>query len=470
MTSANMRAAVEVALGHAHPEDVINGVKAAVVTELEGLDSTADIRTTDYFNHSYAPDLVLTWREKGRDSIRNIFLRYSLRSAAAGRDIEALGEFGPVLLGLREEPDTEFIDEVRAEAPRVLLTDVRSLQEINHRSVGPGPGGAGTVGSARQPLLQLVRGNVMRGGRGLFLSESADVAALTGAGLEEADEVAGLDSFNAVVRNLFVEDAAARLIRAGQMLRMGISGDTADLRPWLLHDEDEPSGVVSGTLSEAELRVVLPYLLSRSDVTDEPLYWAYVGEMVSLKGLEEMAERLTGLDLTRLVVPNLSTWSAARANADLNIESIEEGPAATTDGWRIHGRMLALTAGAWIIHVTSHRRKLSGHKDSAPAGWADLAQPLSSYALNAVTLQGLIRRVRVEAERSDDVYRDVDTITSNLDDTFRIPDVEVRVPNDPAGSVVVVDFTRMIAEAQPTASASTLVRVAQELLAHARSG
>ncbi len=247
----------------------------------------------------------------------------------------------------------------------------------------------------------------MRGGRGLFLSESADVAALTGAAEDSPDEIASLISFNTVVRNLFVEDAAARLIRAGQMLRIGITGDTSELSP----DPDELTELVTGRLSEAELIVVLPYLLSRSDVTDDPRYWAYVGEMISLKRLEEMADRLVGLDLTRLVTPNLSRWSAARASAGFNVDPTEPDSSPALPGWRIHARMLAQVTGAWIIHVTSDRRKLTGRKDTAPAHWNDLAEPLSRFALNAVNLQGLIRRVRVEAERSDDVYRDVNTIS-----------------------------------------------------------
>ncbi|PSK68021.1 hypothetical protein B0E53_00096 [Micromonospora sp. MH33] len=215
--------------------------------------------------------------------------------------------------------------------------------------------------------------------------------------------------------------------------------------------------------------VVLPYLLSRSDVTGDPRFWGYVGSMISLKRLEDMAERLTDLDLTRLVVPNLGNWFAARSSAGLNVDSLEEGAERTSAGWRIHGRMLALAEGAWIIHLTSDRRKLSGRKESPAARWDDLAEPLGRFALNAVTLQGLIRRVRVQAERSDDVYRDVDTITSNLDDSFRVPDVEVRVPTDSTGSVITADFTRMIAEAAISAPALTLLRVAQDLLAHTRS-
>ena len=473
MTSANMRAAIEVALGHADPQDVIDGVKGAVVKELEGLDSTADIRTTDYFNHSFAPDIVLTWRENGRDTVRNVFLRYSLASAAAGRDIPALAGFGPVLLGLREEPDVAVIEEVRAEAaeaPRVLITDTRSLDDITDPNTTPASNSpASSVGSARQPLLQLVRSNVMRGGRGLFLSDSEDVATLTRSD-DDLDDVADLDSFNSVVRTLFVEDAAARLVRAGQMIRMGISGDTAKLSAAQRLDQDEPSAVLGGRLSEAELLVVLPYLLSRVDVTNDPRYWSYVGEMVSLKRLEEMAERLAGLDLTRLVEPNLSTWTAARASAGLNVEIDDENTMVAATGWRMHGRMLALIVGPWIMHLTSDRRKLSGRKDSMSARWDDLAEPLSRFALNAVTLQGLIRRVRVQAERSDDVYRDVDTITSNLDDTFRVPDVEVLVPGGQQDAVISADFTRMIAEARPHAPASALLRVAEELLAHARQG
>ncbi|MEU6248382.1 hypothetical protein [Glycomyces sp. NPDC047010] len=466
-----MREAIEFALGHDDPEDVIDGVKSAVVKELEGLDATAEIRTTEYFNHSFAPDIVMTWKDNGQASDRNIFLRHSLASAAAGRDIPALGDVGPVLLGLREERNAEVIEEVRAEAavaPKVLVTDSRSLDHITGRIPRSTSTIAASPGSAREPLLQLVRGNVMRGGRGLFLSDSDEVAALTGT-RGETDEVAGLDSFNTVVRRLFVEDAAVSLLRAGQMIRMGISGDTTDLAPTQRLDWDRPSQVIGGRLSEAELMVVLPYLLSRDDVTDDPRYWAYVGEMISLKRLESMADRLTGLDLTRLVKPSLASWTASRASASLNISSLEgEDERAPEEGWRIHGRVLALIAGSWIIHLTSDKRRLNGRKGAPAARWENLAEPLSQFALNAVTLQGLVRRIRVEAERSDDVYRDVDTITSSLADTFQVPDVEIRVPNAPENATITADFTRMIAEARPHAPAAALLRVAQELLTTSR--
>lgn len=467
MTGASMREAIEFALGHDDPEDVIDGVKSAVVKELEGLDATAEIRTTEYFNHSFAPDIVMTWKDNGQASDRNIFLRHSLASAAAGRDIPALGDVGPVLLGLREERNAEVIEEVRAEAavaPKVLVTDSRSLDHITGRIPRSTSTIAASPGSAREPLLQLVRGNVMRGGRGLFLSDSDEVAALTGT-RGETDEVAGLDSFNTVVRRLFVEDAAVRLLRAGQMIRMGISGDTTDLEPTQRLDWDRPSQVIGGRLSEAELMVVLPYLLSRDDVTDDPRYWAYVGEMISLKRLESMADRLDGLDLTRLVEPSLASWTASRASVGLNINAADNEDAAVEEGWRIHGRVLALIAGSWIIHLTSDKRKLNGRKGAPAARWDELAEPLSHFSLSAVTLQGVIRRIRVEAERSDDVYRDVDIITSSLADSFHVPDVEVHAPNAPESSTITADFTRMITEAHPSAPAASLLAVTKRLLA-----
>ena len=60
------REAVRLALGSARSEDLIEGGKAAVVRELETLDPTVRIKTTDYFNHTFAPDLELAWPGRAR--------------------------------------------------------------------------------------------------------------------------------------------------------------------------------------------------------------------------------------------------------------------------------------------------------------------------------------------------------------------------------------------------------------------
>jgi hypothetical protein len=77
-------------------DDLIAGVKDAVFRELTQLDPRAQITSTNYFNHSFIPDFVISWHDGFRETTsRDIYLRTSLQSTTAGRDIEALAEKSP---------------------------------------------------------------------------------------------------------------------------------------------------------------------------------------------------------------------------------------------------------------------------------------------------------------------------------------------------------------------------------------
>lgn len=483
MTSSyDFGAAVANALNSVDAESLIESVKRAVFEELRLLDPTASIDNTNYYNHSFIPDFVLSWNESGRKTERQVFLRPSIMSAAAGHDIENLGHKSPVLLALKPsvgmDPEIEQVAERSiAQVPNTLVTDVNAVARI---SVDPGK-------SRNAPLRSLVRSNLVRGGRGLLVSDAAE--RLTSA-IDQSDEAGNLQPFTNLVNDVFVSDAAARLHRATQLLEMGITGNLS-----LLESEDEERAqAIGGKLSDAELRILLPYLLRRSDITADPAYWAYVGSLMTLDSLEGMAEDLAGLDLTPLVVPNIGRWSAMRASATFYSEVMAEpsspadqmapdappnDPSTVTDPvieasgsaeaepyrWHLHARMLSLVVGHWRIHVTPDGRRIRGRQPgSAPARWDNISEKLRAFHLVGVLLNGIQRRVRVSSERDIDVYQDVRTIRDSIKDEFQVPEVVIRHDGQDFGIDISVDFTKMIAVAELAVPVGELAAIAVELL------
>jgi hypothetical protein len=495
MAPYDFRQAIAYAMSGEIAEDVTAGVKDAVYRELHELDPQAVIRTTDYFNHSFVPDFVLSWRDAGRETTRDVYVRSSMRSAVAARDIVTLGKDAPVLLALQttDDPDVRLstIRDIEV-SPDLLVTDVAALTEIGLEQDNRRSG----------PLQALVRGNVVRGGRGLIFEDTARRLTAPVDGTASTDDLAALDDFTSIIRNVFSPDAATRLERAAQLLEIGLSGDTSLLAG------DGAAGVVHGRLSDTEMRVLLPYLLDRDDVTDDPAYWLHLGSMLTLERLESMALELSSANLTPLVRPNLARWQGVRAALAFNADDFEivelvdpsdeladarqvdleaAGPlrevaevlgkqpepesvdslAQVMPGeWRFHSRMLSTVLGQWRVHVTADGRRLKGRTASPPARWDDLSPSLSAFSVSAVALDGLQRRVRVAAERDADVYRDVAAIRSSIDDEFHVPEVSVRLADPAATTTITVSFTKFLAMAPVPVPAAELVRAAAGLLSY----
>ncbi|HEV2360484.1 MAG TPA: hypothetical protein VGS21_02160, partial [Acidimicrobiales bacterium] len=73
-----------------------DGVKQLVCDELARVDPTAAIRRTEYFNHSYVPDVVVVWPSRPP---REVFLRF-MAPDTVGEDVARIGGSGPVMVDL----------------------------------------------------------------------------------------------------------------------------------------------------------------------------------------------------------------------------------------------------------------------------------------------------------------------------------------------------------------------------------
>jgi hypothetical protein len=487
MASDELQRSIEIALRASREQDIIEGVKSAVVREIELIDPSARIKLTEYFNHSFVPDLVLSWRDAGRDWERNVYLRSTIESAVAGRDVTALGKQGPMLLALRSGDNAQAVAEVAQQMEgdsEVMVTTAPALDRIAQPNDG----------KLASPLRDLVRANVMKGGRGLIdparaeTLTSGSVLGVARSGQETQDSIS---EFASVVRANFTPEAATRLERAGQLIQMGLGGETEDLLDLAASSPNENgrAGVIHGRLSDGELRVLLPYFLRDPSVTSDVRFWRHLGDMLNLEQLESLRLDLVDVDLTKLVRANAPQWMAGRAQvvlrdeADPREEQIAEaaylegqelpaelaadGEQAVRAGWRFHGRTLSLSLGAWRIHLSSDGHSLKKGRDgSSVARWADLSSTLNDFSVASVQLDGIVRKVRVAAERDADIYADIEAITQSIHDEFHVPVVELRSGDPESGAIIEADFARMLTIARPGASVTDLVKIGLRVLAY----
>lgn len=153
-------------------ETVSSHAHDLVATALESMAPGADIRTTDYFAHSFVPDMVVTWKVGSVERRRHVHLRYETRDRAFEREAEFLSSTEPIFFGMlgatgREsglegpppapEARTQVLRAGRIDsAPGTLVTDAsavdvfraakRSDSRIESATGALLRGGHGTVG------------------------------------------------------------------------------------------------------------------------------------------------------------------------------------------------------------------------------------------------------------------------------------------------------------------------------------
>jgi hypothetical protein len=453
---------IRLAMQSSNPRDIVTGVKDAVSHEVSLLSPDANIVNTEYFNHSYMPDLVLEWNDAGRRDQRPIFLRNTLRPAVVEEEVRSLAQREPVVLSLtvpsESSPRLGVLRDQARQASRVLVTDVGSLADV---AVPTGSGLTEGHHGAGAPLLRLVQANLLKGGRGLFTAGDAERLTRNAAPVYENGGLSEqfLNSFQESADELFVPDAALRLRRAAELLRFGLTREVV-----------ETLSLSEGQLSDVELRVLLPYLLADPTASAKPALWTYIGSMMSLERLEDMGDVLSEIDVSALVVSNVETWTARRAQLVINseFEGNDEddvvpvvGNASTFDAmpevpsWYIRNRMLTAEAGAWRLFVTTDARRLKGRKDNLAALWDDISSLLTDFKLDGVDLRGISRRIFVGAEQSGDVSADVAQIRANIEDSFRVAEVQIRRIGDGEDLAgMKVDFAEMTVTANRAPIAS----------------
>lgn len=444
------------ALSQPVPDDLIRAVKSVVRRELEELSPDASVTPTEYYNHSYIPDMVVEWGGgAGPRRKREIFIRQSLRSYSIQRDLDVLSDREPVVLGLAnardedERVDATVVREAMPQHARTLVTEVNTVAAM---TTEPAPVESSSPDIA-DPLMRLIRTNVIEGGRG-FLGDDQVRVLNSEFRTADAEEVQGEDtpSFEETISELFAEDSATRIYRTADLLRRGLL-QTADLE------------ITTGRFSPAELRIIVPFLLKHPQATYDEPFWRQVGSMMTFEDLLSLSDELQDVDLTRLVRPNADNWEARRMQLSLHAEYEEEAEG----GWWVSKQQLLVgfTSG-YRVSLSHDARKLKGRDGGSAARWNDISSVVDRYILESIRLQGLSRTISVSAENSSNVKRDADQIQQTIDDQFHVTELTLRPLRSLNDASMVVNFMASTATSERGESVQNLTDVGLSLLGHRR--
>jgi len=78
--------------------DLADRIKKLIASELRLVDDTLQIRTTQFFNHTQIPDIILEWKEQGRAHQRHLYVRLGIDGPSLALDTDALAGSGSVVL------------------------------------------------------------------------------------------------------------------------------------------------------------------------------------------------------------------------------------------------------------------------------------------------------------------------------------------------------------------------------------
>lgn len=158
------------------PARRITAIKTAVIDNLRATDERVQIKVTDHFNHSWVPDLLLSW--PGSREERQLFLRTSFRAWDLMQDLTHLADDRPIItpLALIQQNDPAVDEELqtRSRTHRTLITDPYGLEALDDQTEST-------------PVVSLLSHAILQGGRGLITSRLArEVGEDLGAGFAGA--------------------------------------------------------------------------------------------------------------------------------------------------------------------------------------------------------------------------------------------------------------------------------------------
>ena len=129
-----LTAEITTALDIRNPRASEEELHRVVTNGIRDLDPQAELRRTGYFNHSWAPDFVMTWNGTGRQ--RFLFLRFDVAHEAFDRELDALANTSPVFLGLLggsadgQRGATAASTLGRASETETLVTETRAVDRL----------------------------------------------------------------------------------------------------------------------------------------------------------------------------------------------------------------------------------------------------------------------------------------------------------------------------------------------------
>lgn len=322
---------------------VSSDVKNLVCDELARVDPTAAIRRTDYFNHSYIPDVVMEWPDQ---PLRQVFMRFVNDPHRLEDDLRRIGRDGPVLFDLstavgdaqeaaHDDPDREFNAALDC-APTVLLTDTEATAHVR-------------PATSQNLVERLVSGNMLRAGRGYLDAQTArEAVEASRAGFDGAvaAEPEAVKLAVEVAQKVFGLDLERRIERSLQLVWWAGGGDPSTF-PISLPDDMG--------LNADDTRDFLRSVLADQQEIDDDGFWTRLAHRLDFDTLVSVGDVDGGANLHRLMKHLAARLALSHAALDRDNRKLIPEPLA----WALMDGFLRLRGPDWVCRFTPAGQRFS---------------------------------------------------------------------------------------------------------------
>ena len=282
-----------------NPERNISSIKSAVIAQFIESDQSVVPETTEYFNHTYAPDIVLHWRSGRLD--RRVYLRTYSNPSYLLEDIHVVAADQPILMPLTPMHSTDAKSPGLAEGQNDTVRLAEDSARASTLVAGPSTFSALSEDRHNRPIGSIVSRAVLQGGRGLIDEERARSVGVTmHRAYTAAQQAESLPTQAAIsaAETLLNQAQAIQLETLFQALWLG-SGAPATTFPGRTN--------LSSSLDAIVLQVLLNMDVAISGGYD---FWRRLGSELTLENLCAVEMRSQSPNLQWLVNVNIDRLQA----------------------------------------------------------------------------------------------------------------------------------------------------------------
>lgn len=364
------------ALDHPDPRQAVERVKNVVQRRLLDIYPTARIVRTDFFNHTYVPDLLMTWSSGGHNAERRVYLRTSSDPDLLATDVQLLErEMQPLVVPLApvaEGPARDRLEVIAGE----------------HQSLVLDPSGLGALPgrTLTRSATALASDAIIEGGRGLmgepqvdsFLrAVSSGVTAARG-GITRPTRVALME-----VSRRTVPDVSRRMSTLMAAMWQGSGRSLAEFPADVPHQS---------SLDENSLSL----LLSSDEITDEA-FWRRVQPLVDVKTLLRSGITDTP-NLQRLMRSAVQAW---KGHVCMVVERPDEA-AGRPWGWLIDRGRLGLRGPGFVAYVAASRQDLDLPDEHRPPLLAEVRERAGRFGIPVTSIRMMMPNRSIGYEAPDE--------------------------------------------------------------------
>ncbi|WP_198955673.1 hypothetical protein [Frankia sp. CcI49] len=423
MTTPTYAAALEAALGISSTRESIQGIKSVVAREIEATDTSARIRDTGYFNHSYMPDFVLEWPDDEAAGQRFMYLKFSGDADYFARDVALVEDREPIVFSIGHHRNARAAQaRLAAEtgAVNTLLTDADGLATMIERR-------------DRSPDVRIISTALTQDGRGFLDAENASlIADGFSQGIDAARSLAveGTRHATDIVTARLRRRQSRLLNQFLQAVWVG-SGGSIERFPGVRD--------LSGEIADSALE----FLLSGDEIVD-PEFWRRLGRHATLEQLTRLKIGRSTRNLQHFITHNIDVLWARAFHLQQTTDSPTEEPAALE--WAIERKLLSLRSAGFSAYfdtsVEELRRKTSGARTRG-ISLAVLLERAAGTVVAELEITADRRSIVYRSDESIDITRDerLAALAASLGPDARVTRARIPVTRD---RNLVCDFTAQI--------------------------